>query len=434
MLKSYKLKFFAIILILTIPVCMFGQSSSSTSSPYSRYGFGIMSGTSFGRGDGMGGIGIGTRDGFQINTANPASYTSIDSLTFLMQFGIDAKNTHSETTTANNTRSNVNFNHLTFAFPLTKWWATSFGLLPYASKGYNITTTGGSTDLTSSLLSSSSFYGSGTLTKFYFGNAFRLGKHLSLGVNTWFLFGKITDDTYVYFPNDINSYDYMKSNSLSTHGFGATGGIQYQIDTKNNNSITIGATFEPKVNVSSSYIIHEERALYRGSSSTSSIIDTLQHVESSNNGLQIPVSYGAGLSYNIKNKIILGTDAYFQQWKGSQFLGQQVDFYSNSSKYSFGFEYTPNLYSIRSYWERVQYRLGAFYENSYLTLNGYQIKGYAATFGIGLPLGRSRSALNMSGEIGKLGTTENSLIKETYVKVTFHILIFDRWFLKSKFD
>jgi hypothetical protein len=146
------------------------------------------------------------------------------------------------------------------------------------------------------------------------------------------------------------------------------------------------------------------------------------------------MSYGAGFSYTIKNKITFGADAYFENWQGMMFLGQQVEYLTNSSKYSFGLEYTPNLYSIKSYWERVQYRMGGFINDSYLTLNGTQIKGYAFTFGAGLPMGRSRSAINISAEIGKLGTTDNNLVKETYMKFTLHLLLHDRWFLKTKFD
>ena len=431
MLKSNKLKLFVIILVLTIPIGMYGQNSSSTSSPYSRFGFGTLNSTSFGRGDAMGGIGIGTRNSFQINTANPASYTSIDSLTFLMQFGVDAKVTYSQTTSSSNTRNNVNFNHMTFAIPITRWWASSFGLLPYAAKGYTITSNNGTLDL----LSSSSFSGTGSLTKFYLGNAVRLGKHLSLGVNTWFMFGKLDDNTYIYYPNDNSAYDYLKDVSLSAHGFGITGGLQYHIETKKNNSFTLGLTYEPQVNVNSTYTIHEERALFRGSSTTSEIVDTLQHVESNNKGLQLPLSYGAGFSYSIKNKITFGADAYYQKWKESMFLGQRTDFLTNSSRYSTGLEYVPNQYSIRSYWERTQYRIGGFYENSYLTLNGIQLKTYGVTFGLGLPLSRMyRSLLNISCELGQMGTTQKNMIKETYAKFTIHVMLHDRWFFKSKFD
>ncbi len=432
MLNNYKVKLLIIILVLTIPLGMYGQNSSSTSSPYSRFGLGTLSGTSFGRGEGLGGIGIGTRSNLQINSANPASYTSIDSLTFLMQFGIDSRFTNSQTSSASNTRHTVNFNHLTIAFPFTKWWAGSFGLLPYASKGYKVNATNGTTGLSTSTVST--FSGTGTLTQIYFGNAVRVGKHLSLGVNTWFLFGKIIDDIYVNYPNDGNAYDYLKNNSLTAHGLGITGGLQYHIDTKNNNSFTFGATFEPKININSTYTIQEERALFRGSTTTAEIVDTLQHVVSTNHGLQVPMSYGTGFSYSFKNKITWGADAYFQQWKEALFLGQHQDYITNSSRYSTGLAYVPNLYSIRSYWERVEYRLGGFYENSYLRLNGYQIKGYGLTFGIGLPLGRTFSALNLSAEIGQLGTTKNNLIRETYGKFTLHILLWDKWFYKTKFD
>jgi hypothetical protein len=431
MLKSNKLKFFSIIFVLAIPLCMHGQNSSSTSSPYSRFGFGTLNHSNFGRGDGMGGIGIGMRNSFQINPTNPASYTSIDSLTFLMQFGIDAKFTTSKTSTTENKRTNVNFDHLTFELPITHWWAGSFGLLPYASKGYNINVTDGAL----ALMSSSGFSGTGTLTRFYFGNAFKLGKHLSIGVNTWFMFGKITDNTYIYFPYDTEAYDYMKTTSLNSHGFGVTGGLQYQVTSKNGNSFTLGATFEPKINVNSTYTIHEERALYRLSSSMSAIVDTIRHVEASDKGLELPLSYGTGFSYTIKNKITVGADAYFQKWKESLFLGEQVPYLTNSSRYSTGLEYVPNMYSIRSYWDRTEYRVGAFYENSYLTLNGIQLKTYGVTFGLGLPLSHTyRSLLNVSCEIGRLGTTDNDLIKETYAKMTLHFFLHDRWFYKSKFD
>ena len=430
MLKSYKLKFLAIILLLTISTGMYGQNSSSTSSPYSRFGFGTINNSSYGKGDGMGGIGIGTRDSYQINTANPASYSSIDSLTFLMQFGIDSRFTYSQSGSVNNTRNNVNFNHLTFAFPIMKWWASSFGLLPYASKGYSIISTSGTLDL----LSSTSFTGTGTLTKIYWGNAFKLGKHLSVGANAFLLFGKMDDNAYIYYPNDNNSYDYLKNTSLNAHGIGITGGLQYQFETKKKNVFTFGATIEPKTNINSSYVIHEERALFRGSSTLSEVVDTIQHVESTNKGLQVPLSYGAGFSYIIKNKITVGADVYYQKWKEVQYLGAQQNFMSNSSRYSTGLEYVPNLYSIRSYWDRAEYRVGAFYENSFLTLNGTQLKTFGATFGIGLPMSRSRSKLNISCELGQLGTKSNNLIKETYGKITVHVLLWDRWFLKNKFD
>jgi len=53
---------------------------------------------------------------------------------------------------------------------------------------------------------------------------------------------------------------------------------------------------------------------------------------------------------------------------------------------------------------------------------------------LGLPFSRALSSLNISAELGQLGTTENNLIKESYAKFTVHLLLHDRWFIKRKFD
>ena len=79
----------------------------------------------------------------------------------------------------------------------------------------------------------------------------------------------------------------MKDNSLSAHGFGISSGLQYQVVTKTT-TVSPLAPFDPKININSNYIIHEERALFRGSSTLAEIVDTIQHVESSNKGLQLP--------------------------------------------------------------------------------------------------------------------------------------------------
>jgi len=63
--------------------------NNNTTSPYSRYGLGDLDHYSFGRSAAMGGASLGSRHSLQINSANPASYTANDSLSFLFDFGID---------------------------------------------------------------------------------------------------------------------------------------------------------------------------------------------------------------------------------------------------------------------------------------------------------------------------------------------------------
>ena len=64
------------------------EQQLTPSSPYSRYGLGDLQSSAFGRATAMGGAGIASRYNLQINSANPASYTAIDSLNFLFEFGL----------------------------------------------------------------------------------------------------------------------------------------------------------------------------------------------------------------------------------------------------------------------------------------------------------------------------------------------------------
>lgn len=432
MLKKISVTFAIATAIFLLPSMLKAQdqNSASTSSPYSRYGIGTLNGYSSGRSAAMGGLGIGTRYGFQINAANPASYTAIDTMTFLMEFGLNSKHTIYESDNLKNGSNEVNFNYLGFSFPIKKWWATAFGITPYSEKGYNIAATEETTNGTSS----TAITGSGTLSKAFLGNAFNIGKNLSIGVNAWYMFGTLSDSYYLNFPYDDAAYDYLKTEKLTVHNFGLTAGLQYSWKTKKKNQWVFGAVFEPKQDMSSKYVIHEERVLFRGSTTTAPIIDTLSHVENTKSGLTIPLTYGAGFTYVYKNKITIGADVYHQEWSNASYLGGKSQYLTNSTRYSSGLEIIPDEYSIRSYWSRVHYRAGCFYENSYLTINGQQINGYGVTFGLGIPFSRSRSTLNISAELGKLGTTQNNLIQESYAKFTLHLLLVDRWFIKRKVD
>ena len=406
------------------------ESSAGTSSPYSRYGIGTLNGYSQGRGAAMGGIGIGTRYGFQINTGNPASYTAIDTMTFMMEFGVNSKHTIYQSENKTNGSNDANFNFLAFSVPVKKWWAAAFGILPLSDKGYKIE----STDESANGITSTSIIGTGTLSKVFVGNAFKIGKNLSVGVNTWYLFGTLSDSYYLNFPYDAAAYDYLLDKRLTANNFGITAGLQYTWKTKKKNEWTLGVVFEPKQQMSSKYVIHEERVLFRNSSVSSPIVDTLRHEENIGSGLTLPLTLGAGFSYTYKNKITFGADLYHQKWSMAPLLGSTSQYLTNSTRYSSGFEITPDAFSIRNYWSRVQYRAGCFYENSYLTINGEQIKGYGVTLGLGLPFSRALSSLNISAELGRLGTANNNLIKESYAKFSLHLLLHDRWFIKRKFD
>ena len=75
---------FALLFMMITGVAL---AQNGVNSPYTRYGFGQLSDQSTTANRGMGGISYGLRNKL-INVGNPASYSAIDSITFLFDAGI----------------------------------------------------------------------------------------------------------------------------------------------------------------------------------------------------------------------------------------------------------------------------------------------------------------------------------------------------------
>ena len=75
----------------------------------------------------MGGIAYGLRDKYQTNFANPASYTAVDSLTFIFDGAVSLQNTNLSNGTLKRNAKNSSFDYITMQFRASKWAAISFG-------------------------------------------------------------------------------------------------------------------------------------------------------------------------------------------------------------------------------------------------------------------------------------------------------------------
>jgi hypothetical protein len=109
----------------------------------------------------------------------------------------------------------------------------------------------------------------------------------------------------------------------------------------------------------------------------------------------------------------------------------------NSNTFSLGGQITPNANALKNYLAVMDYRFGLLYDNTYITVANTDIKRYAATFGLGLPLKNERTTfykINFATEIGRRGTLNNNLVKENYVNFTLGFTVNDKWFQRYKFD
>ena len=167
--------------------------------------------------------------------------------------------------------------------------------------------------------------------------------------------------------------------------------------------------------------------------SNSRIVDTIKSTIDPNYNVEIPDRYSFGFTAGIENKLIVGFDYSYQDWSKVETINSN-DAYDVDQYFNFGIEYIPNKYSLRNYIKRINYRAGAYLNNSYLKLNGEQIKNYGITFGLGFPIANQRTSINLSCSIGKKGTTASGLIEENYTAFGINLTLYDFWFIKRKFQ
>ena len=132
MLSIKKVVFISILIITQLSL----KAQNNTNSPYTRFGYGELADRSFGAGRAMGGVGIGLRSSKQINPMNPASYSCMDSLTFLFDFGVAGQVSWFYDGVNDRKNLNGNVEYIALQFPITRWLAVSAGILPYSHVGY----------------------------------------------------------------------------------------------------------------------------------------------------------------------------------------------------------------------------------------------------------------------------------------------------------
>ena len=231
---------FSGLLALTFSLGVLAQSG--TNSPYSQYGLGLQSEQATGFSRGMNGLGLGFREHNQVNYLNPASYSAIDSLTFIFDVGFSGQLTNFSENGNKVNAKNADFEYAVAAFRLFKNLGLSFGILPYTNVGYSYSSK-------VDYYNTSSYYtntysGSGGLHQVYLGLGWQAFKGFSIGANVSYLWGE-------YSRAVVNSYsdDYAKRvtkvYSASVTNYKLDFGAQYTLPVSKKDALTLGVTYSP---------------------------------------------------------------------------------------------------------------------------------------------------------------------------------------------
>lgn len=405
-----------ILLGLVVSVMIFAQNN--TNSPYTRYGYGHLEDNCFSRSQAMGGSSIGLRSKNSINPTNPASYSSIDSTSFIFEMGISGLLSNFRSGNAQNTTFTGNLDYIALQSPITKWMGLSAGLIPYSYVGYNY-------NYTDSLqipfedeynIYNKTYYGTGGISQVYLGLSVDIANHLALGVNGYYMFGNINHYKAVsYNQSELTTTNTIMKSNLYIRSFNARFGIQYHETIGEKHKFNIGAIYEFRSGMNGAF------------EQTTTGTDTL--IVNSNELFEMPSLYGGGIMYTYDNRLMIGADFTYQEYSKALYYGQR-DTLANRMKISLGAEYTHDPRG-RRYIDRMSWRIGANYNNSYARINGIQAYDFSVTCGLGLPLRTSKTTINVNFEYGNAGGL-NAILKENYFKFGLNFSLNETWFIKAK--
>jgi hypothetical protein len=407
------------------------NAQNEISSPYSAFGLGYLNNINSIKNVSMGGVGIGLRDNTSINILNPASYTSFDTTSFLFEGGVSGNYLRLKSENFDESVTSATISHLVLGFPIARWWKSSFGLLPFSKVGYEVNDLTFQENIGNVLYK---FEGTGGLSRVYWGNAIQPIKSLSLGLNVSYLFGTIDRIQNISFPDSNYFVNTRIDNAVAMGDLYFELGAQYFKELKNNLNLVVGATYQPRTNLNA-----DKNYLARTSlgevSNVEFFRDTVDY-RTEKGTVILPEGYGLGFSLTKTNHWLFGFDYQNDRWKNYRSFGTS-DSLVNSQSFALGGQITPD-FTGKSYLQKIEYRLGAKYYQSYLKLRGEQLNGFGITFGLGMPLRNiavkgSKSMINIGVEMGRRGTIDYGLIQESYVNFYFGVAIYESWFFKRRY-
>lgn len=396
------------------------NAQSSTNSPYTRYGLGELSDQAFAHNAAMGGIGYALRSSEQINVMNPASYSAVDSLSFMFDIGMGLKSSNYQENGYKTNAKNARFDYLAMQFRLHPRVGFAVGFTPYSNVGYKFSRT---SDIENSdgVTLTNTFYGDGGLQQIFGGIGFKILDNLSIGANVGYFYGEIDYQTLATLSNGGDQT--TTYNNISINSYIANFGLQYTQKLSKTDKVTLGLVYGLGHDLKST----ETKGIQvtDGSSYSELTEETIK------DSYGIPSTFGAGLTWQHKQNLTVGADYTLQQFENVKY-DNSTDFYKNRTRIGAGIEYMPSLYG-RNYLSRIRYRAGAYYSSSYMKLpeyDGPKEWGVSAGFGLPLHLFQRNTVLSITGQYVRVLPSVKGMLSENRFVLKLGLTFNEHWFMK----
>lgn len=437
----------ALLLAVLLGSLSTAEAQNGFNIPFSQYGIGssdLPCNMPFA--SRMGGVVYSRASSNSINPFNPASYAAVEPESFVFDIGVGIQSSVLRNDANRQTDADGNVTYLTVAFPLTKWWKTSAGILPYSSVNYESVQT--SYDVAAQSDVKTIYAGNGGVAQIYWGNAFNIGKRLSLGFNLDYLYGSIVRAiTYNFQGNDstymVNS---RRQKNTLVDNLVVDLGLQYVHPIGAEYTLHLGATarLPRKMKLQDQALVYT----YFASGSSEYLFDTVFPTpgvsDTYESNLYQPLSVGVGVALERNDLWQVALDGYYSPYSGMKYeenaeyniFGTSALRYHSNYRIALGGEWKGDM-NASSYWSRIGISAGLYYNSSRLALEladgaGYGLNEIGGGMGFSLPMRKGKSVLTLSLSYSSFGNTD--LLRRDVFTVGLSMGSCERWFSKRKYN
>lgn len=404
-------------LIIPLLLAAVQAYAGSGGSIYSFLGIGDLHMSPSVRSAGMGYTGYATPAPYVINTMSPATWSRIDRAR--IEGGLQYEGFNSSNGSSSRFLARADVSAALLALPLSPAHGVVVvaGFTPFSKVDYNTYTNGTFIGSTDTLAYAINHTGRGGVSKGILGTSWAPTKSLAFGANLNYLFGTVERTSSIIprtstFPGSDQTEESTMSGTTFTFStvvdsLGAVSPILAPF--------SFGLAFTTGTNLTTT---HRYTYLF------TDLRDTTQETEET---FGIPTTLGFGIAYRASDRVVLAADVVSQAWSGSLFRGKTPAGLRNSTMIGVGMERTPAREAGQPLLDRIAYRFGAMYHQTYIAPNGDPINAWAVTAGLGIPVSAD-TRLNLAIEYGSRGTTDKNLIRDNIIRFSASLTISELWF------
>lgn len=425
--------------------------SSGSGSIYSRFGVGELHGFSSPQSQALGGGAYALRSLNYNAVQNPALWSDQVYTRFLMGGtfqAVDVRNGEGGEGLA----QYGSLDAIHFSFPLYREsLGVGIAFQPYSRSDFRVTREG-AIGLPNSTIApyEVEFDGSGGLNLLRAGAGYKINEAIRVGGAVDMLFGiresrRITRFTNPQQAGALRSAEVVDELQL----FGVTGTVGGHVALsdvfREDDAFSIGGSVTLPASLSG------DRVQVLEDNDPSTIDDTLAVrtngglTKEVNGDVTLPLRARVGASYQFDDRWTFVADGEYGRWSSlsSSFdgVGDTRPFpvggeasLDDRWRISAGAEVVPGGGDrLASYFARVAYRLGGYLEKSYVQPDpSSQVNVWGVTGGFSLPTPAAGTRIDLNGVVGRRGTTEASLVRDTFYGVSLFVSFGERWFQERK--